>query len=150
MKTSALKARITSFSRRGAEGKRCARPPHRTASLVIFICSLFRYRRLFIARNRDTRRENIALPMEGRRRRERKGERKAKRKEGKPFCFFRFRHLGEREFRYGSSRKKHNVYCTTHCIDVSKICVAVNCVKTNVPILCLSLSLSFEFRCPRC
>lgn len=75
MKTSALKARITSFSRRGAEGKRCARPPHRTASLAIFICSLFRYRRLFIARNRDTRRENIALPTEGRRRRERKGER---------------------------------------------------------------------------
>lgn len=127
-----------------------ARPPHRTASLFIFICSLFRYRRLFIARNRDTRRENIALPMEGGRRRERKGERKAKRKEGTPFCFFRFRHLREREFRYGPSRKKHNVYCTTHCIDVSKICVAVNCVKTNVPILCLSLSLSFEFRCPRC
>lgn len=93
--------------------------------------SLLPYHRLFIFGNRDTWRENIALF-----RIERVGERK----EGKPSSLFRC-HLGEREFRYGPSRKEHNAHCATHCIDVSKICAAVSYIKTNVP-SSLSLFLS--------
>lgn len=146
MKTSALKARITSFSRKERDAR-----GHRTALLPCLSLSA-PYSAIAVCSSPGTE-----IPGEktllfrwkggGGEKEKERGKQRGRKEHLSAFSAFA---IFANVFRYGPSRKKHNVYCTTHCIDVSKICVAFNCVKTNVPILCLSLSLSFEFHCPRC